>query len=235
MTLVYWKVTVKVISDREDGDSFRAAYRGDTGGGRERRGETALIPAHSTKGKNSGIPFRASCSMRPPFVCFSSSSSQTHYPNYIRINAPNDRFRSFLPPEKKVIAFPSLRMFENLGDGNRSIDRFITGAIVCRRTRSIRRHDGATSFASVQPASPVSGRSGANRRIGGKMAKVSRESRGAALRPDQPTAGASSFFSLRFHLKILSAREPTFAKTRAPLFLPLFPPPRFQGGGQEKE
>jgi len=32
-----------------------------------------------------------------------------------------------------------------------------------------------------KPASLVSGRSGANRRIGGKMAKVSRESRGGAV------------------------------------------------------
>ena len=40
---------------------------------------------------------------------------------------------------------------------------------------------GAVCERGIQATSLVSGRSGANRRIGGKMAKVSREIRGAAL------------------------------------------------------
>lgn len=183
------------------------AFHGDTGGERERRGETALIPAHSMKGKNTGIPFRASCSMRPPFVCFSSSSADPLSELYFdtRINAPNDRFFFFFLPKKRLSRVFFLPSFlKNVRESsNRSIDRSIDFSPARSSRRSIR-HDGATSFASVQPASPVSGRSGANRRIGGKMAKVSRESRGAALRPDQPTVRRILvLLAPFFHLKIL--------------------------------
>lgn len=43
------------------------------------------------------------------------------------------------------------------------------------------RFTGPVCERRVQAACLVSGRSGANRRIGGKMAKVSRESRGGAV------------------------------------------------------
>lgn len=152
--------------------------------------------------------------MRPPFVCFSSSSanplSEFIYstpdkqinvsffpPSPYSFFEDRNLFRSFCVSLSREGEYSSSKV--NLEKSIDSIHFFHRREWIERkrrrgerrrensrrsRTRSI--HDGASLRArSVQQAaSPVSGRSGANRRIGGKMAKVSRESRGgAAARP----------------------------------------------------
>lgn len=202
--------------------------------------------------------------MRPPFVCFSSSSANP-LSEFIYSTPDKQINVSFFPPSPYSF-FEDRNLFRsfcvslsregeyspskvNLEKSIDSIHFFHRREWIERRrgerrredsrrsrTRSI--HDGASLRArSVQQAaSPVSGRSGANRRIGGKMAKVSRESRGGAAA--RPAHRRILVLLASIPPKIPErSRTPTFAfQNTSPLFFCApcqFPPPDSRGGRGE--
>lgn len=235
---------VKVIS--VDRGVIRLAHTAftETREEKESGGETALIPAHSMKEK---IPeYRSVPVADAAAVCLlqqliSQPIIRIIYstPTDKQINARNDRF--VLPPSPDpffvtLLKNRSIRSIFFTGVNEKSRGREGGGRGYSRGSRSRSIHDGASSRArSVQQAaSPVSGRSGANRRIGGKMAKVSRESRGgAAARP--------AHRRILVLLAPIPPKIPDAFKNRrsrfenaTPLFLRAVPIPFLQTGGRNR-